>query len=190
MSFNLDRIITKTLINIGICQSRLAAGKCSSNVAGKTRMYGMAIYISYLWIQMCFYSMCLLWKSTQSFIAIFLLSVKCASLHLIGVLCQYYPDEMKDQFERMVTLYLRKLQHEVTYFIRYLVILWHNMIMFIQFEKSSDLKIIEGSLKGLCCVLHNYKIDNKRQCEDMFKYTMKSMQPKTGVSRHAITIGT
>lgn len=44
-----------------------------------------------------------------------LLSVKCAFLHLLGLLCQYYPNEMQDQFERMVTLFVRKLQHEVRF---------------------------------------------------------------------------
>nr|XP_039264534.1 DNA-dependent protein kinase catalytic subunit-like [Styela clava] len=100
-------------------------------------------------------------------------TVKGNCYHLLGVLAQYFPGQMMNHSERLFDLYLRELKKEMLS------------------TRSSDFKIIEGSLKGLSCLMINFtkSIDEDADvCKEIYKYTLMSIQPKTDLSRYAVPL--
>lgn len=59
----------------------------------------------------------------------------------------------------------------------------------LQLRNNSDLKLIEGCLKGLRCVLFNCALNSSDQVEEIFKYTLMSLNPKQDLTRYAIPTG-
>ncbi|CAK8685319.1 unnamed protein product [Clavelina lepadiformis] len=100
-------------------------------------------------------------------------TVRGHCLHALGTITRNRPDNTAHHSERLFDIYLRELKKEM-----------------VTSSKTSDFKIIEGSLNGLHELMYVFTSSTDQQSaskfEDVYRYAKKSIQPQETINRYGI----
>lgn len=96
-------------------------------------------------------------------------TVRGGVFHLLGTLCELYPEHMTEYSRKLVGIYLKTLKDEM-----------------LSQTKKSELQVVAGCLKGLGGYLTNFEHDPSSKSphvQEIYRFTRMSIDPQVSLAR-------
>jgi DNA-dependent protein kinase catalytic subunit len=95
-------------------------------------------------------------------------TVRGAIYHLLGVLCELFPEHLMEKSPRLVEIYVKTLKYEMT----------------AKKGKKFELSVIAGCLKGLAAYLQSFAESGLPHMQDIYKFIRMSVDPAAHLTRY------